>query len=215
MDNKNSENPLKINKIIKILIASDVLILGAFGFLNPIFAVFVNDNLIGGSIEVAGFAAAIYLLVKASLQIPIGRYVDKDRKDKNDFWFLVIGSLLIAIVPVLYSFSIYPWHVYILQVVYGAGAAMAFTTWSALFTRHIDKFHEGYEWALYDTTTGIAAGVAAAVGGVLAERLGFNFIFYLTSIITIVGTFLLLTIYNRLLYLDNHKNIKKQKKRIL
>lgn len=205
MDTKKTSNPIKINKIVKILIASDVLILGAFGFLNPIFAVFVNEKLIGGSIEVAGFAAAIYLLVKASLQIPVGRYVDRDRKDKNDFWFLVAGSLLIAIVPIFYSYSVYPWHVYLLQIVYGVGAAMSFTTWFALFTRHIDKFHEGYEWGLYDTVTGLTAGVAAALGGVLAERLGFNFVFYLVSFITIAGVFLLLSIYGRLIYADKNK----------
>ncbi|MDD5043208.1 MAG: MFS transporter [Patescibacteria group bacterium] len=201
----NPESPAlpKINKIIKILIFSDVLILGSFGFLNPIFAIFINDNIIGGSLEVAGIAAAIYLLVKASLQIPIGRYVDKDRKDKNDFWFLVVGSLLIAIVPILYSFSTFPWHIYLLQVVYGIGAAMSFTTWFALFTRHIDKFHEAYEWAVYDTATGITAGICAAIGGLLAERLGFNFIFYLTSIITLSGSFLLLAIYNRVLLWDS------------
>ena len=174
---------------------SDIVVLGATGFINPIFAVFVNDQIIGGSIGVAGIAAAIFLLVKSIFQIPIGRYVDEDKKDKNDFWFMIVGSLMIAVVPFMYIYSLYPWHVYVLQAIAGFGSAMAFPTWMALFTRHLDNTHEGYEWGIYDTLTGLSAGVAAVIGGLLADIYGFNFIFYLVGITTIIGTAILFAAY--------------------
>ncbi len=192
-----SGNGDKMNKVVKILILSDIAVLGAAGFINPIFAIFVNEQIIGGSIAVAGLSASIYIIIKSIFQIPIGRYVDEDRKDKNDFWFMVVGSILIAVVPFMYAYSLYPWHIYVLQAIAGLGAAMAFPTWMALFTRHIDKFHEGYEWGVYNTVTGLAAGVAAVAGGFLAEEYGFNFIFYLAGAVTLLGAAILFIIYGK------------------
>lgn len=61
-----------INKVIKTLIMADLTFLSAFGFLGPIFAVFVVKQIAGGSLQVVGFAATIYWLIKSILQLPIG-----------------------------------------------------------------------------------------------------------------------------------------------
>lgn len=195
-----------INKIIKTLIFSDVLILGSFGLINPIFAIFIDEQIIGGGVEVAGFAAAIYLLTKSFLQIFVGRHVDKDHKDKDDFWFLAIGTLLIALVPLLYIYSFYPWHIYLLQIMYGVGAAMSFPTWMAIFTRHLDKFHEAYQWGIYDTSTGLVAGITAVFGGIVASKYGFDTLFYLISGITLLGLMILFLVYKAIIKSD--KRIK-------
>lgn len=51
---------LGINKVIRVLILSDVIILTGLGFVSPIFAIFIADNIQGGDVRVAGFAASIY-----------------------------------------------------------------------------------------------------------------------------------------------------------
>ncbi|PIP17793.1 MAG: hypothetical protein COX43_02310, partial [Parcubacteria group bacterium CG23_combo_of_CG06-09_8_20_14_all_35_9] len=56
---------LKINKVVKILIFSDVALVSGFGFVSPIFAIFLSENIQGGGVEVAGFAAAIFWIVKS------------------------------------------------------------------------------------------------------------------------------------------------------
>ncbi len=53
-----------MNKILKILLLSDLFILSGFGFIAPIFAIFLKDNLTGGSIMAAGIAQAIFLFTK-------------------------------------------------------------------------------------------------------------------------------------------------------
>jgi len=60
---------IKINKIIKILILSDVALLSGFGFIVPIFAIFLVGKIQGGNVEVAGYAAAIYWIVILVLNI--------------------------------------------------------------------------------------------------------------------------------------------------
>ena len=49
-----------INKVVRVLIEADLVFFSAFGFFEPIFAVFVTDQIRGGNVKVVGFAAAIY-----------------------------------------------------------------------------------------------------------------------------------------------------------
>ncbi len=62
-----------INKVIKILILSDMSLIAGLGFIAPIFAIFLTDRIQGGSIEVVGYAAAIYWIYKSLVDIPLGQ----------------------------------------------------------------------------------------------------------------------------------------------
>ena len=90
---------LPINKIIKVLMLSDFIIITAFGFIGPIFAIFITDKIKGGTIEAVGFASAIYWVAAILTRLPIARRVDKTKSEKDDFYFMIFGSLLIAAVP--------------------------------------------------------------------------------------------------------------------
>jgi len=68
--------------------------------------------------------------------------------ENDDYWFLVSGLVLAALVPFGYIFAYLPLHIYLLQAVYGVAMAMALSGWSAIFTRHIDKVLEATEWGI-------------------------------------------------------------------
>ena len=68
-----------INKQLLLLILSDILILSSFGLIATIFAVFIKDNLIGGSLITAGLATTIFLAVKSVVQLPLSWYIDNER----------------------------------------------------------------------------------------------------------------------------------------
>src|SRR3990172_9566195 len=104
-----------MNRIIKILIYSDTLILSAFSLYLPIFAIFVATQITGGSTTIAGLAAASYWLTRAIIQLPISRFLDKHDGEKRSFQALVWGSFLFSIVPFVYIFAELPWHIYVLQ----------------------------------------------------------------------------------------------------
>lgn len=183
-----------INPVIRFLTISDFLIISSFGLILPIFAIFVTKHIEGGNTEVAGIASAIYLITKSIGQIPIARFIDKIKGEKDDFWVLFTGSILFSLIPLAYVFISTPFQLYTVQFFYGFMVAMAYPTWRAIFTRHIDRNKEGIEWGVYQTLIDFGAAVSALAGGFMAYRFGFTPLFLTVSIFSLIGSLFLLFI---------------------
>ena len=200
-----------INKIIRVLVLGDIMFFSAYGLIGPIFAVFVTNQVAGATIATAGFAATINLLVRALLQMPIARYIDRHKGEKDDFIFMVAGSTLISVVPFAYFFVSTPLHLYLAQVVLGIGGALANPGWFAIFTRHIDKNKEGTEWTLENVGVGLAAAGTAAIGGLLAQRFGFHNLFLIVGVLSLLGLVIQISLYSTVIELDHHASNKNSK----
>lgn len=187
-----------INPVVRFLTISDILILSGFGLISPIFAVFIVDTIKGGNLEVVGIASAVYLLTRSLIQIPAAAMVDKIRGEKDDFWALQIGSLVFSFVPLAYLFVSTPIELYFVQFFYGLASAFTYPAWLAIFTRHIDREHEGVEWGVYQTLVDLGGAASASLGGFMAYQFGFNFLFLLVSFISFIGSFFLLGIYKKM-----------------
>ena len=187
-----------VNKVIRVLIYSDLAILTGEGFVAPIFAIFLTSNIKGGNIEVAGFAAAVYWIVKSVALIPVGRYLDRTRGEKDDLYFIMLGNLLAAASIIGYIYARLPWHIYVWQAVYGLGMAMNIPGYTAMFTRHVDRGHEAYNWSVRSTFESIGVGVAGALGGVIAYKFGFNALFIIIVIFILLSAFLPLLIFKEI-----------------
>lgn len=187
---------MKINHVIKTLVISDFFTNAGFSVFAPVFAVFVTKQITGGSLEVIGFAAAITQAFKVGLQIPVAKYLDKNHGEYDDFYSMLLGSFLISSVPFWYLLADSPTHIYLIQALYGIGLAFAIPPWYAIFTRHIDKLHENIEWSMDSVAIGIAGAVAAALGGILATKFGFQFVFMLGGMFAIFGTSQQIRIFN-------------------
>jgi len=168
---------MKLNRVIKFLILSDVALIAGFGLVSPIFAIFLSDNIKGGGVEIAGFAAAIYWIIESIIVIPAGRYLDRNHGEKDDLWFIIIGNLLAGIAIIGYIYSSLPWHIYALQALYAIGMGMNIPGYSAIFTRHIDKGKEASEWGIRSSSIGFCTGVAGACGGIIVKKFGFDALF--------------------------------------
>ena len=195
-----------INKVIKVMIASDVALLTGFGFIVPIFAIFISQKITVGDTNeaalVAGFSMGIYWAVKSILQIPFGKYLDKVKGEKDDLWFVVIGNILTALAVFGYIFSYFPWHIYLCQGIYSLGMAMNIPGWCAIFTRHIDKGREAFEWSTRSTFIGIGAAISGALGGVIASKFGFNVLFIGVGIFALTSALLPFLVYRELVPKD-------------
>jgi len=196
----------QVNTIIKVLIASDFLVWSSANLVSPVFAIFVADVIPGGSVAAVGIASMIYFVTKSIVEIPIGTYIDRSKSERDDLYSALIGTMLNAITYLFYPFIDSVWQLYVLQIISGAAAAIAYPGWYSIFTRHIDKSKEAFEWSLYDVLLGLGMAVTAALGALLLERFGFDVVFYLVGILTFVGSILLFVIRNRI-YLG--KGIKK------
>src|SRR3989344_2095246 len=197
-----------VNKIIRVLVLGDIMFFSAFGLIGPIFAIFVTNQIAGATIATVGFAATINLLTKALAQMPVARYIDRHKGEKDDFFFMVLGSTLISIVPFIYLFIETPLHLYMAQVILGIGGALTNPGWFAIFTRHIDKGKEGTEWTLENVGIGLVSAGAAALGGIMAERLGFSNLFLIVGILSLVGLIIQISLYSTVIELGHHNDNK-------
>jgi len=184
-------NYLKVNRVIKYLILSDLIFWSGWGLLSPIFAVFIVKNIEGGNLSVVGLASGIYWILKSLLRIPIGIFLDSRKGEEDDFWFLFFGLILSALVPFGYLMAKYPFHIYLLQILQAFGMAMALSGWTAIFTRHIDQGKEATEWGLDATFVGLGIGISGILGGMIAQIFGFKTVFILVGILGLLAAVLL------------------------
>ena len=195
---------LKINKIVKYLILSDFAFWTGWGLMNPIFAIFVVQRIEGGSAFVAGVAAAIYWVLKSLLRVPIGAFLDSIPAERDDYFFLVGGLFISSLVPFGYILAGFPWHIYLLQIIYAFGMAIMLSGWQAIFTRHIDKGKEATEWGLDATFLGIGVGIAGAVGGWAVTKFGFEPVFFSVGALGLISVIILLGLRNEIKGVFDH-----------
>ena len=185
---------LNINRVIKILIASDFLLQSGWGLIGPIFAIFLTKQIQGGDLKMVGFVAATYWLTKSIIQPFIAHRLDQNHGEKDDFIFLVIGMYIANLIPLGYIFSTQPWHIYTLEFTRALAMACVVPAWSAIFTRHINKGREAFSWSIESTGIGFAAGFAGAFGAWLASTLGFKVVLLLVSLFGLLSSSTLLLI---------------------
>ncbi len=182
-----------MHKKLWLLIFSDIFILSGFGLIAPIFAVFINNNLVGGSLIAAGLATTIFLIVKSAVQLPLSKYfIDKHDHKAS---FIVAGTFLIISVPFIYAAAKDVHTIFIAQAVYGLGTALAYPAWFSLFTMYMDKKHRGFEYTVYTTSIGVGTALAAFFGANIAAVLGFRTLFFVVGFISFLGFLFLIVLY--------------------
>jgi len=187
----------KVNRIIAVLIYSDLLFISAGGFLAPIYAVFVTGQVAGGSVAVVGFATTIFFVVKSLAQFPVSWYADQIKGERDDYAMMIVGSAVASLVPLLYYFAVtQAWQIYLLEALSGAANALLVPTYLAMFTRHIDKGRENFEWTIHSNAVGMGYALTAALGGLLGEHYGLRVVFLMVSAVMFLGTIVLLFIRN-------------------
>lgn len=184
-----------INKVIRFLTLSDILMLSGWGLVNPVLAIFFADQIQGGDVKIAGLAVAIALLTKSLSQLPIAWLIDKKKGEIDDFWVMISGSLIIACSAFLFIFARTIPQVFLIQVVSGFGMALSYPAWLAIFTRHLDNHQEGFQWSFYSSATNLGGAVVAGLGGVMASYLGFKPLFFLVGLLSLLGTVFLFVCY--------------------
>ncbi|OGZ59586.1 MAG: hypothetical protein A3B96_02040 [Candidatus Spechtbacteria bacterium RIFCSPHIGHO2_02_FULL_43_15b] len=184
----------KVNKVIKVLVATDVIIYSSWGLAMPIFAVFVLDSIKNGDEGVIGMTVGVYWVVKSILQMPIGKFLDREGGEGDDLWFMIIGTFIASFIPIGFIFASEPMHLYILEGIHAAAMAMVIPAWGGIFTRHMDKGVEAETWGVESSALGLGVGIAGIAGGFIAEAMGFIPLFIAVSVIGMFGTFMLLLI---------------------
>ncbi|MEX0649959.1 MAG: MFS transporter [Candidatus Andersenbacteria bacterium] len=197
-----------MNVVIMLLLLADIFVVTGFGLIEPILAIFISTNLTDGTIVAAGIASTLFLLTKSIIQLPFSRHVDA-RGDVSDMRWLLLGTLIITAVPIIYIFSTTVTHMYIAQILFGVGSGLAYPAWLGLWSTHLDKKRESFQWSLYSTLTGIGTAIAAAAGGFVAQYIGFRWTFLLVGLFAFTGCIILFV----LLYKQQHEKARLKRRR--
>ncbi|MFH0831393.1 MAG: MFS transporter [archaeon] len=183
---------MKLNRIIKYLVYSDLIFYTGWGLISPLFAIFILQSIAGGSVFVVGMSAAVHLITRSLLRVPFG--IQADKSQKKAYWYMFWGLLIASFVPAGYIISANPWHIYLLQAVLGSSLAMSTAGWTGVFTKHMDKGKESTEWGVDAVAVGLGPGIAGALGGAAVTYLNFDAVFAAVGIIGIIGALLLLAV---------------------
>lgn len=185
----------KLNNIAIKLIASDFFLYSGWGLIAPIFAIYITEQIEGGTIEVVAFATALYWIAKSIIQPFLANIIDLLDGEKDDFKLLIMGTLAVALVPFGYVFATQVWHIFFLEFLRGVAMACIVPAWFGIFTRHISKGWEAFSWSIQSTSTGLAYGFAAAFGGVVALAFGFGAVFIFVGCLKILSAIILFLTY--------------------
>lgn len=182
----------KLNQVILIVIFAQFIFTVAANLNVPLFAIFVLKD-IGTIAETVGFASAIYWIVKSTLQLPIARWLDKNHGEVDDYYSLLIGIALSTVGTFLFYFAHTIWHIFGIQFLIAVGDAFAVPPLYAIFTRHLDKDAEGFEWTLQSSfSLGAGAAIGGGLSGVLAGVFGIRPLYLINGTLTFIGLIILL-----------------------
>ncbi|MFA6407700.1 MAG: MFS transporter [Candidatus Paceibacterota bacterium] len=187
---------LKISRVVKFLVAADLLCLGGWGLIGPLFAIFIFDTIPQASMLIVGGATAIYWISKSVMQLPVAIFLDRIMGEKDDFYALLISLILSGFVAMAFLLVKTVGGLFFVSFLQGIAFAFYTPSWSGIFSRHLDKEHYAYEWSLDSTTIGIAYGITALLGGVIAQYFGFQAVYIMVALLSFSAAILLFSVPN-------------------
>ena len=193
---KTKYTRLPINTAIKTLLIFVFLFNIAAGLYMPIIAIYVTQHIVGATLTVLGISIAIYSIVKSIFQIPIARRLDIQKGEKDDFFVLLFGILMAILYSLGFIFIKSTWQLYILEIFIGIADACIMASYYAIFSHHIDKDSQGFEWSLFSVGgLTISAAIGGMAGGFIATNFGFDTVFILSAIFNSLAAAMLIILF--------------------
>jgi hypothetical protein len=178
-----------MNGIVKAFIISEIFLWSSWNAIIPIFAIFAATKIPGGNTEIAASSFSTYLIVRVIFELISGRYLSKSN-DIQKFAMSIFGIVLISLGYVGFALTKNVSSLFIYYGVIGMGLGIASPAKNCLFSSHLDKDKEVTEWSIYDGFVFMGMAMAATIGGFVANRYGFTFLFYLVAITNLLSIIL-------------------------
>ena len=181
-----------MNKSLKILLFTSFFLNLAAGFLGPIYAVFVEK--IGGDLLTAGLSFAIFSITSGILIYLLSKWEDHVKHQEK----LIIFSRALSIIGFIgYLLINNPIHLFIVQVIFGIATSIGTPAFDSIYSKNLDKGKFASEWGLWESMYAITVGIAAIIGGYIAQNFGFQILFITMLIMSIISFILSLFLLNK------------------
>ncbi len=185
----------QLNPVITTLIVSDLFLYFGLGLISPIFGIFILENIPGANLETIGTAAAVYWTARIFSVVPICWVLDRVRGEKDEYYAVLIGTLVVSFLPLLYIFVTSATQLYMVEFTKGVFYSMMTPAWRILFTKFADRKKVGFSWSIEDIGIGVATATSAYFGALIAEKFGFPVLFMLVSVMSLVASYFLTRLY--------------------
>ena len=175
---------IKINRLVKYFILSDLVLLAGLGIVAPIFSIFVVESIPGATLVTIGIAQAIYWILKSIIQIPLANFLDRTPGERDDFYILIVGLTITAFTLFSFAFVRTIAGIYFVEAFHAVGLAFYVVAWQTIFSKHLDRDRISFDWALDSTAVGVSSGVSGLLGGIIANWYGFTPVFVVGGILS-------------------------------
>lgn len=175
-----------MNPVVKAFIISEIFLWSSWNAIIPIFAIFAANQIPGGNTEVAAASFSTYLIVRVIFELISGKYLSKST-DMQKFIISIAGIILMSLGYVGFALTKDVHSLFIYYGVIGMGLGIASPAKNSLFSSHLDKDREVTEWSMYDGFVFMGMAMSATIGGFVANRYGFTFLFYLVAITNLLS----------------------------
>ena len=177
---------MKLNASLKILVITNSIFVFIAGLFVPFYAVFVQG--IGGNIAFAGFSWAIFSIVAGVLIFLFSKW---ELKVKEQELLIALGYILRGFVFLSYAFMSGVTQLIVTQVLWGVAMAIGVPAFDSIYAGHTSKENSIIEWGAWEGIAAIVTGLAALIGGVIIQFLGFQFVFLIMAVISVcLGIFI-------------------------
>lgn len=195
---RNPSHFIKTDPVVKAYIISESLLWSGWNFVTPIFAVFVTQEIEGGTVAIAASSISVYLISRVIFELISGKYAAKSR-DRKKIYLTIAGIASISIAYIGFATVNSLAGLFIFNAIAGMGLGISSPAKNALFSIHLDKNKEAAEWGVSDASVFICMALATTLGGLIAITYGFSVLFLLAFVIN------LLSIIPYFLYLKRRK----------
>jgi len=153
---------------------------GAFATFLPILAAIC----IGLSPALIGVLLAVNILLMALFQPLSGKIADRFNRRVLVITGNLINFTFLALIPLAHNF----WQLLGLCAVGGLSGAISIPAASALIVNEGKKFGMGSTFAMFTLAMSIGMAVGPLLGGVIADLLNVNSVFYFAAVVVLAGT---------------------------
>lgn len=175
------------NPIVKVFIVSETFFWSSWNSIMPIYAVFVADEVPGGNIETAAATVSVYFITRVIFELMSGKILT-NASEFRKFLMTILGICIVALSFVGFAMALNTFSLYIFYAMAGVGLGLASPAKNSLFSSHLDRGKESAEWGIYDAAVFFGMACSAALGGFIAVKYGFRFLFLLAAVFTLVGS---------------------------
>ncbi|MBW2966453.1 MFS transporter [Candidatus Woesearchaeota archaeon] len=181
-----------MKKWLRILLIADFFMLLAAGMLLPIYALFVEK--IGGDILAASGSWAIFTFTSGFLIWLFGKWEDKVKHLEK----MVFGGYLFRCIGFLgFFFVANKYHLFGIQAILGIGIAASLPAYDSLYSKLLSKGKFASEWGTWEGMSMMVAALAAVIGGIVANYLGFKILFLIMFASSLLGLLISTTLFSK------------------